>query len=281
MTKHARRVFIKFFAVVFSGVLVVWLCAEAHATFVSPKRVTIPDGARAGQITIHNGTDQTMIYRFSWEDRAQKPGGEIMLLGEGETVPGYHSAKDMLKFSPRQVVLKPKSHQKIRILVQRPADLPEGEYHSHFLIKAEPAGNGALDENKEQSGLKGLFHVRANVSLPVFLRQGATQINTSVDDAVLLNKGGRDLLKLKISNDSTRSFYARSELDCVSSDGKVESRTLPTVRIYTEVKSIDREMNVPKDFLLSGCTALKYKLMGTDDFEYKNKVISEINVRRN
>ncbi|MCB1562651.1 MAG: hypothetical protein KDJ75_03675 [Alphaproteobacteria bacterium] len=262
------------------ALLVCGLAAPALATFVSPKRVMIDDARRAAQITIHNGTDKTMVYRFSWENRAQKPGGSIELLAEGETVPGYKPAQDMLRFSPRQVVLKPKSYQKVRILVQRPADLPDGEYHSHFLIEAEPAAGDEGADDAAQPGLKGVFEIRANVSIPVFMRHGQTALDMSVTSAVLGKKNGRDMLNVKIANASTRSVYAKSELECGQAGGTPKSWTLPTVRIFTEGRSIDRELAIPEDFSASGCTSLTYKLIGIDDFEYRDRTIAETPVSR-
>jgi hypothetical protein len=179
------------------------------------------------------------------------------------------------------VVLKPKSYQKVRILVQRPADLADGEYHSHFLIEAEPAaGDGGADD-AAQPGIKGVFEIRANVSIPVFLRHGQTALDVAINSAALTRKNGRDMLNVKIANASTRSVYAKSELECGQAGGGApKSWTLPTVRILTEGRTIDREMPIPEDFSASGCTSLTYKLIGIDDFEYRNRTITEIAVSR-
>ncbi len=262
---------------IFFGVLVVLPAMQAWATFISPKRVMIEDKERAAKLTIQNGTDQTLAYRFEWEQRAQNPNGpEVVLLKEGEVSPGYKPLGDIIQFSPRQVILKPGEHQKIRFLVKRPADLAEGEYHSHFLIKTERVDEDQIVQEANGNTVSGTLMVRANVSIPVFVRQGATSVGVNLKSASLTQITKGAAIRVAIGNESTRSLYIKPELVC----NDAQTATLQTIKLYAEAKSLEDSILIPKDFAYGSCSSLKLRLLGTDDFEYPNKMITEVNVTR-
>jgi fimbrial chaperone protein len=253
--------------------------SPAHATFITPKRVMIEDRERTATITILNRTDKTMAYRFEWERRSATADGQSVLLESGETLPGYSPADELLQFSPRQVMIKPGDSQKIRILVRRPEGLAEGEYRSNLLIKPEPVGDQNADPGTSPGGgFSGTFKVRANISIPVFLHQGKTSVNMAVKSVSLVKKSGRDQISLDLENNSTRSIYLKPELECSSGGTLIVSKPLPTVRLYSQVKTLHADMNVPKDFPLSQCSGLKLRFSALDDAEYKRNVVATVDV---
>ncbi|GJL85519.1 MAG: hypothetical protein DHS20C02_12940 [Micavibrio sp.] len=282
MKTPSRDILYRVIFVFFVCLLAVVPAMDAWATFISPKRVMIEDKQRSARLTIHNGTDQTLVYRFEWEHRAQVAGGNVLLMKEGETVAGYRPAESMLRFSPRQVILKPNEHQRIRFLVQRPADMAEGEYHSHFLIKSEPmeeATPAPPPVVNPKTGIIGSLKVRTNASIPVFLRHGKTQVDFTLNSARLIQEDGLYYVRVQLNNNSTRSLYIKPELVCGSGDNAT-STIIRTIKLYTEGKSVNDDIPVPKAFDLSGCSSLQLKLSGTDDFEHKRKVITQIDVAR-
>ncbi len=256
-----------------------WPLASAYATYISPKRVMIEDKRRATVITLLNSGNQTMVYRFEWEHRAFTPDGESRLLEEGETSPGYRPADPYLQFSPRQVILKPKEHQKIRVLVRRPPEMEEGEYHSHLLFLSDPLVEKPKENVPGQGGVQASLAIRAYSSIPVFLRHGETNIDIKLHSPAIFKNDGANFVKFKIENNSTRSVYAQSVLDCKMANGEVVSRPHVTTRIYTEMKTMDREFRVKDDFPIDQCQSLTMRLMGTDDFEYRKKEITRLELR--
>ena len=49
------------------------------------------------------------------------------------------SAKAMITYTPRRVVLEPHSSQVVRLRVLRPPDLAAGEYRTHLTVTAVPS----------------------------------------------------------------------------------------------------------------------------------------------
>lgn len=262
-----------FFSILFSG-------ANAHATFVAPKRVMINDGQTAAAITIQNRNKQAMIYRFDWERRPQAPDGTRLLLKKGETSPGYRPADEMLVFSPRQVIIQPGQTQRVRILARRPSNIQSGEYHSHLLIIPDPVEEEIRKQEQENTGKKGLagnVQMKTRLAIPVFLRQGKTSLNFNFLEAKIAQEGPKTMIKTVIENNSTRSIYAKPVMECTKANGETVKTTLPTLRLYAEAKRMNNDFTIPKSAPpLNECNSLKVVLEGLQDPEYHSKPIREI-----
>lgn len=253
--------------------------SEAFATFVSPRRVDIADRQRTASLNIVNRSDRPVSYTFGWQRRALSPDGEVLVLKEGQTTPGYRPADEIIQFSPRRITLQPGERQKIRFLVQRPADLPEGEYYSHFLIMPEPIEEG-MGPRLNREGIGGVLQVRTHTALPVFVRQGKTDVSLELREASIFQKNGTPHFRYALANTSTRTIYARGEIECYTSVENKTTRPITTARVYAEARSFTREAPLPPDLDLSACGSIKFRLTGTDDADYKNKTLSVIDVQR-
>jgi P pilus assembly chaperone PapD len=252
--------------------------APAHATFISPKRVMIEDKQRAGTFNILNRTNKTMVYKFDWERYIYTPDGTDSMLNEKAVAPEYKPADPYLQFSPRQVIIKPGESQTIRILVRRPADLPQGEYRSNILIQPEPLEEAKVPDTLPEPGMSGILKVRTHASIPIILRQGATAVDFTVSNANITQSEGKNIVNLQIANNSTRSIYMIPHLDCVGPSGTT-STILSTIRLYVEIKNFMRHLTVPPEFPIAGCTDLKVRLVGQNDFEWKAKAVQTIDLR--
>lgn len=252
--------------------------APAHALFVSPDRLIIEDGQRSAEITISNRSDKPVVVRFDWERRAMNADGQLVLVEEGQTMLGYKPADPYIRFSPRQVVLQPRQHQKVRVLIRRTDDMTDGEYGSHFLIKEEPIKN-ALDsvaQTKSQN-LSGKIELLVYRSMPVFLRQGSTTVDVKINDAYVYVKDGRPFLHLNLANNSTRSLYATPRLTCQQPDGTPYVADLNKVRLYTQWRSVSEDVPIAKKFThdWSTCRSMSVELVDRRDFEYKAKPFAQ------
>lgn len=261
---------------------------SAQASFVAPKRVMIENRQDAKSITLFNRKNEPVIYAFEWEDRAQAKDGQVMKLfdgvtKEGETIPEYKSAKDMLIFSPRQIVVQPNSSQKVRIFAKRPANLPDGEYHSHLLIKPDLLENKESNPDDLKGNLGGYVKIKSHISIPVFLRQGPSEINFDIKDYNFSTSpdDGSPLFTFTFDNKSTRSFYSRNILECVTSDGTSQDIVMGSTRVYVEGNIIPQSRKWPKTAPpLDSCNKLYLKIGALQDFEYGTKdFIKTIEIR--
>lgn len=241
--------------------------SPAHAIFVGKIRVDIQDGKNFEEFFVLNRSDRKKLLTFEWNDYYVDQDGKFVTLEEGQTYPGYRPASNLIRHSPRRVVLDPGESQRIRMYAKRSADMAPGEYHSHFTILAEPVRE---DENLEtaEGTIRGKVSINAGVSLPVFLRHGPTTVNTSIEEAYIYTKDGLDHLYMRVSNDSTRSTYAQITYNCTLPTGEVIQQEGQNMRTYTEVKQITWDEPVSKNVNVRQCVNLSITLNDPDDFEY-------------
>lgn len=151
---------------------------------ITPIYVIFSDRDRSAEVTLLNTTNNTNIYRLEWSFTRQKEDGSYEKLS---TVPeGQIDPASFMRFSPRQVTLLPQSKQKIRIQLQKPADLPDGEYRAHLNFKRLPNDDNVDNTGTTGAPQKGMsmeFKISLGVSMPVVVRQGEYDARAEVVDA--------------------------------------------------------------------------------------------------
>lgn len=159
--------------------IIVWLhgnrvcAAGAGDLLVAPTGLIFKGRDRAAEVTLVNQSETESTYRLYLQDLRAKPDGSYEEVAESEFL--KNSAKNMLRFSPRQVTLRPHETQKIRVMVRKPAELREGEYRTHLFFRVVPPKDvGEFNiEQIENSGKLVVNLVPAfGVSIPVVVQHG-------------------------------------------------------------------------------------------------------------
>lgn len=177
-----------------------------------PTRVVFEKNQRAAQLELINNGQEKSTYRINLVNRRMSETGEFS--AAGSPAPGEQFADDMLRYSPRQVVLAPGVGQTIRILLRKPTDLQVGEYRSHLQFDLVPEASGAssIDARAPSMGpdevgvqLKALV----GVSIPVIVRQGDTAANVTLAGLELLKPPVTQAptLALVLQRSGNRSVY--------------------------------------------------------------------------
>jgi P pilus assembly chaperone PapD len=181
---------------------------------VAPTRITLDDRERAAELVIANRGRFEATYRVSLVDMRMTFVGRLERFAADQT-PEF-SAKSLIRFAPKQVTLQPASTQRIRLAVQRPANLAPGEYRSHLLLEALP--NSEQPTGSEGSGALSLrFRVVGAVSLPVIVRHGRLSASAQLSEPKV--DGG--LLQVVLKRSGARSI--RGDLSVAfesASDGR-------------------------------------------------------------
>lgn len=254
----------------------VFFSKQLQAVFVAPRMVMMEENQRTARVTVNNRTAQTKIITFGWEHRAMTEDGKMKKLKKGETLPRYKPADPYIKFSPRRIILRPGQHQKVKLLVQRPPNMEDGEYHSHFLIQEQNYQDPELDMDDAQKGLTGQLIINVSKSIPVFVRQGATNINITSMKAEHINKDGKPFMRVSFLNESTRSIYGQVQIDCQLADGSFIKDNIGILRIYAEGKNFVKDMPLEKKIDTSACTSLITRIVGKYDGLYKGKTLARV-----
>ncbi len=157
---------------------------------VAPTRVVLEGRDRNAAITVSNRGSESATFRISVVNMRMTETGEFQEVTAPD--PGQMFAEDLIRYSPRVVDLPPGGAQVIRILLNKPDGLAEGEYRSHLFIRGEPKSGGRSIEQQDQSNLSIQLQPIFGVTIPVIVRQGALQAGATFSDFQLLPPAGED-----------------------------------------------------------------------------------------
>ena len=256
---------------------VAFLATKAHAIFVSPTYVAFDKGKSTARLTLNNRSNQIKVITFEWERRAFDENGKTFFVEDGQVADNYSPADPYIEFSPRRVILKPMQRQTVRLIAKRPQDMASGEYRSHFLIKEEKIMNSPVKGEGEKKGVAGEIIVNVNKSIPVFLRQGDTSVDVSLDKADMVSRGGKDFLDVSISNNSSRSIYGYVHLLCDVGNEVLNFRVAP-LRIFTEIDNITKSIPLSKVDTRQ-CNSIEGQVVGWNDFELSGRPLSQKTIK--
>ena len=230
-------------------VLSLVLEVEANVT-VNPTRLILEDGQRSAAIKLINPADQTATYRISLINLEMKETGDIEELETADSsekrLESYF-AQDLLRYSPRQVVLPPRQAQIVRVQLMLPPGLEAGEYRSHMLFQEIPTQPGQGNENQAETGINIELRAIYGVSIPIIVRQGETWAELEITD-LELNKNtgsGTPELSLTINRLGNQSEYGDIEVSFTDNSG--EKTLIAAVRgtaIYTDVEKRDYKIGL-------------------------------------
>lgn len=149
---------------------------------IHPIRVQFEPNQRSTEVTLLNDSKKTTTYRLEWrEKQAKQNGGYIEL--QGDAAKNFPTTSSMIRFSPRQVTLKPGERQTIKLSLRRPARLEMGEYRSHLLFKALPPPVALRDSDEQVAGLTMQMNLVTSFSIPVIVQQGPVDVSVKLDSA--------------------------------------------------------------------------------------------------
>jgi P pilus assembly chaperone PapD len=161
---------------------------------ITPTRVVFSGRNRSAEIILKNRGNKTTTYRIGFIDFGVNEKGEYTEVKSYEK-----SAKEFIRYSPKQVTLEAGETQKVKLLLRKPSDLADGEYRSHLQFQALPGSD--FGEDVEATKVTDQVSVKliplVGVSIPVIVQKGALQTDVSIkakrngnDVQVTLNRGG-------------------------------------------------------------------------------------------
>ncbi|MFZ4689572.1 MAG: molecular chaperone [Polymorphobacter sp.] len=213
----------------------------AAELMIAPTRIVLSGAERSSELILVNKGDEETAYRIDAENRRMRTDGALETATD--TRSGELFAADMIRFSPRRVVLEPGARQSLRVSVTTPAGLAPGEYRSHLRLMSAPTSAGAAtpaatDANDGALSIQ-LIAVRS-ITIPVIIRVGALDATATVDTAAL-SRAGDNMLVVKLTRSGTRSTYGDLRVTVGGEANPVYS--VRGVAIYTP--NTDREVLLP------------------------------------
>jgi len=176
---------------------------------VFPTRIVFEKNVRAAQLELINNGTETATYRISVVNRRMNEYGQFTPVDA--PLPGELFSDQLLRYSPRQVILAPGAGQTVRISLRKPADLAAGEYRSHLQFDRVPdAGAASIEAAPAKPGELGVqLRTLIGVSIPLIVRHGETAATVVLSGLELLRPaaGQPPMLAAVIQRSGNRSVY--------------------------------------------------------------------------
>lgn len=248
---------------------------------IAPTRLVFDKNQRAAQVDLMNNGAETATYRISIVNRRMSETGEFS--AADKPLSGEQFADELLRYSPRQVVLAPGAGQTVRISLRKPAELPVGEYRSHLLFErvAEAGGASSIDTTAPKLApdevgvqLKSLI----GLSIPLIVRHGETTASVALSGLELLKpatSGQPPLLAAVLQRSGNRSVYGDLGATFTPRGGAAqEVGKAGGVAVYTPnpLRRVKLELKPPPGLALSGGTL---RLSYRDRPEAGGKLLAE------
>lgn len=190
------------------------LCAAPMwaAIMIYPKFVDFGQTARVQEMTLVNPSpEETVTYRVRFKYARQNPDGTYTDVEQ----PGFTTAKDLVRFSPRSITLAPGKSQRVKLLRRIPADTPPGEYTGYIVFTQIPDEKPLQKASSSAApGVRIELTAIPSFSIPVVLTQGTPAPDTA------------EISFLGIHSSSSGQKEARVRLTRKGSVKPPESRTI-------------------------------------------------------
>jgi len=215
----------------FCGLIALIMAGEAVAQGVSvaPNRILLDGRARSATVFLSNRGQHAETYRISLAFFKMTETGALVRADSLLSAEDHH-AEQVLRYSPRRVVVPAGGSQTVRLLLRRPHDLEvEGkEFRAHLSVASVPmvprlreVEDGPLPElGADQFSVRPVASVETLI--PIIVRFGNPEAELTITGAELLNDAtdGQPLVTFDLERRGERSVYGDLTLVHVDGSGR-------------------------------------------------------------
>jgi hypothetical protein len=227
---------------------------SAHAVTVSPNALFIDSRTRSGVLTLYNPgtTAEEIEITFAFGYPRSDLAGAISVVLADSAPAGEPSVLGFVRAFPRRLRLEPGQRQTVRVLMQPPAGLAEGEYWGRVLIHSR---GGRPPVEQQQGGIRMQIDLETVIVGAVNYRNGTMHTGVKVDSARASLTSHADSVHVvaDISRFGNAAYLGRMTLELVSGDGKVLGTTEEDFAVYRSLRKVE-SIAVPAGASLAGAT---------------------------
>jgi len=217
------------------GCLVAGASARGAAVAVSPVAVYIDSRDRTGTLTLFNPGSRPeeiqieFAYGYPVSDDDGNVSVQIM-----DTVPsGEPSAVAWLRAFPRRMVLDPGQRQVMRVMVQPPPGLPDGEYWARALVHSR-GGQPPIEQQRGDVTVQ--LEVETVVVVAVNYRNGAVSTGLRVRDASASLVGDTVRATIDYERTGNAAYLGRVLAELVDADGRTVASAEEVLAVYKTIR---------------------------------------------
>lgn len=227
--------------------------AIAQGVVISPHFVFVTDRDKSTTIDLYNSSGVTADVSLSTvfgTYRTDSVGG-IVVVPERSPRADAPSAAKWMELYPRHVVLRPNTHQVVKILAVPPAGLPDGEYRTRLIVDAKPI---APPQPATPDATTIALSVEIQTSLSMIYRQGSTSSGVGISDVRATVNGDYLDVRMHLEKTGNASFFGKLRGGVYDSSGSVAA---PLDVNLAMNESMDPRFRLPLGELKSGTYSLQ------------------------
>jgi hypothetical protein len=231
---HFRRSLLRALPLALLGLVMAGVEA-AHAVSVSPTALYIDSRTRNGVLTLHNpGTlAEEITIEFAFGYPQTDTAGNLTVPVTREPAAGEPSAMAWMRAFPRRLVLQPGQRQVVRVMVEPPADLPDGEYWARILVSSR-GGQPPIEQT--QGDVRLQLEVATTLVMAANFRKGS--VGTGLEVAAERASRAADgvTLQVDLRRTGNAAFLGRMRADLVNARGEVLGTAWDDLAVYRDVR---------------------------------------------
>ena len=215
-------------ATVIGFILSVAVQARAQGVSVAPSRILLDGRTRSATVFLSNRGDETETYRISLVPMIMREDGAL-IPADSTRMDRSAFAEDVVRFSPRRVVIPAGGSQTVRLLVRRPRDetVEDVEYRAHLSVRSIPTVprldevTNPLDREVPEDQVLAVPVASVETLVPLVVRFGKPWATARIAEPRLLQDDeGRTLIGFSLLREGTRSLYGQVTITHEGADGE-------------------------------------------------------------
>lgn len=207
---------------------------RAEAVTVSPTAVYIDHRTRTATLTLHNPdpnpAEVEISFAFGYPQSDATGTITVPLFEPSATDP---SAAGWLRAFPRRLILEPGQRQVVRVMVQPPADLADGEYWARVLVSAK---GGPPPIEQVQGDKRIQLELRTVLVTALNYRKGAVSTGIAVRAASATASESKVTLTLDLAREGNAAYLGQVRASLVAPNGKVVAEQTEDLAVYREMR---------------------------------------------
>ena len=232
--------------------------ASVQAVTVSPNALFIDSRTRSGVLTLYNPgtTAEEIEITFAFGYPRSDLAGAITVTLADSAPGGEPSVLGFVRAFPRRLRLEPGQRQTVRILMQPPAGLAEGEYWGRVLIRSR---GGRPPVEQQQGGIRMQIELETVIVGAVNYRNGSVRTGIIVDSARATVTPSGDSVRVvtDLSRQGNAAYLGHMKLELVGADGRVLGTADDDFAVYRSLRKVE-SIAVPAGAALRGAT-IRYR----------------------
>lgn len=190
--------------------------AQAQGVSVAPSRILLDGNAKSATIFLSNRSNEAETYRISLAYFLMEENGTLVRADSLATAIANFGG-EVLRYSPRRVVIPAGGSQTVRLLVRRPRDrnVDDQEFRAHLSVTSVPTVPRLQEVEDQYPEVEGerQFMARPVASVetlvPIVVRFGHPEAQLTVSNGGVIEDGpgGQPAVRFSLNRTGDRSLY--------------------------------------------------------------------------